>query len=108
MKYRKGTIKALIHETVSAMLEGKPDATVSLYAHELWRDGEGWTSNDLWRMTRECDAEQAAEHGAARWEVFKANYASKARVSDVRDIGWDSDASLECDCLPFLDIRIDA
>ena len=39
------------------------------------------------------------------WEVFKANYGSKSRVSDLEDTGSESTISLEVDCKQFLELR---
>lgn len=83
--------------------------TFTIKAFELWADGDGsYSVNDAWFMARNVDREEALRALRGRWEVFKANYAPKARVQDIRDIGYeDSHISLEVDCLAFADIEID-
>lgn len=78
---------------------------VNVFAHELWHDGDGWTSNDRWRIASGIPVESVPEHARARWEIFRANYAPRARVRDITDIGYDETVNLEVDCLPFLDIE---
>ena len=75
-------------------------------AHELWGNKrEGYETNTSWFITKDADMAETLEAARGRWEVFKVNYHSKARVSDIQDIGCDCDLSLEVDCIPFLEIR---
>jgi hypothetical protein len=51
------------------------------------------------------DREGVLEAARGRWEVFKHNYAKRARVCDLNDIGYEPDrVSLECNYLSFLEI----
>lgn len=101
-QYRKGTLESKLDE----MLPEYPSYAV--IAHELWRDDGGWSVNDSWYLSRSCDREEAIYHLRNRWEVFKANYHPKARVSDLSDANWSGDefpSLLEVDCIPFAEIR---
>ena len=84
------------------------NATFNVIAHSLWADGEGgWSTNDSWYMSRSVDLETLLEDCRGRWEVFKVNYAPKARVADLADIGYEpSRICLECAQVPFLNIEI--
>jgi hypothetical protein len=94
-----------LEKTISAMLADFPDsARFNVWAHELWRNGQGWSSNDRWYIARDADKASVIQAARGRWEVFRTNYHSRARVRDIQDIGWDGDLFLEVDSLPFLDI----
>lgn len=55
----------------------------TLRAHELTHDGISWSSNDRFTIARDVDLPAALEAIRGRWEVFRLNYASRARVSDL-------------------------
>jgi hypothetical protein len=74
-------------------------------AHELMHDGNSWSTNQSWHLRRGADIESVIESARGRWEVFKVNYAPKARVADIIDSGYDENIFLEVDCIPFLEIR---
>lgn len=94
-------IRNLINESAST------NSRFDVVAHELWGNKrEGYATNTSWFITKDADMEETLEVARGRWEVFKFNYHSKARVSDITDIGYDCDLSLEVDCIPFLEIRI--
>ena len=107
-------MKHTLESTVSAHLESVfPDAfdpasplVFNVVAFELWRDHIGWTCNDSWRIAHAVTAEGVLEAARGRWEVFKANYFSRARVRDIKDNGFDERISLEVDGLPFLEIYL--
>lgn len=95
-------IRNLINETNPAS-----DARFDVIAHELWGNSrEGFETNSSWYIATNADLSQVLEAAHGRWEVFKANYLPKARVCDISDTGFDSDLSLEVDCVPFLEIRL--
>jgi hypothetical protein len=86
-----------------------PDSTADVIAYTLDREPEGGLSvNDSWRMKRDATLAETLEILRARWEVFKLNYAPRARVSDLGDANYSGPefaALLECDCIPFAEIR---
>ena len=95
-------IRNLINET-NATNESRFD----IIAHELWGNSkDGLETNSSWFIATNADLSQVLEAARGRWEVFKANYLPKARVSDISDTGFDSTLSLEVDCIPFLEIRL--
>jgi hypothetical protein len=94
-------IRNLISET-----KATNDARFDIVAFELWGNSrEGFDCNNAWHIARGVELNEAIEAARGRWEVFKVNYAPRARVSDIRDIGYDDDISLEVDGIPFLEIR---
>ena len=98
-------------ETKISKLISETDATnetrFNVIAHELWGNSrEGLSVNSSWYIATNADMSQVLEAARGRWEVFKTNYAPKARVSDISDTGFDSILSLEVDCVPFLEIRV--
>lgn len=102
---RKNTLEAAI----LPILQSYPDGTTfDVIAHELWRDGVGWSVNDSWKLGRECDIEETLEHCRGRFEVFKVNYSSKARVITLEDENWSGaeyPALLSIEGIPFMEIR---
>lgn len=83
------------------------NARFDVVAFELWGNSrEGFDTNTAWYLSKDADADQVLQDARGRWEVFKVNYLSKARVSDIHDTGYDSTLSLEVDCIPFLEIRL--
>lgn len=101
VRYRKNSIEAKL----DSLLPQFPSYDV--IAHELWADGDGWSVNDSWHLARGCDREDAISHLANRWQVFKANYAPKARVRDLIDYSCDEESGslLEVDGIPFAEVR---
>jgi len=97
-----------LETAIKELLANHPaDSTFTVFAHELWRDGEGWTSNDRWYLARNASLSEVLSIARGRWEVFKVNYSPRARVSDIADIGYESgEYSLECAHLPFIDISL--
>jgi len=94
-------IRNLIAET-NATNETRFDVV----AFELWGSArEGFDCNNAWHIARGVELNEALEAARGRWEVFKLNYVSKARVCDISDIGFNDNLSLEVDCVPFLEIR---
>lgn len=95
-------IRAMILE-VNAL----PEARFDVVAFELWGNArEGFETNSAWYIANNADLAEVLEAARARWEIFKANYLPKARVSDISDTGFDSTLSLEVDSVPFLEIRV--
>lgn len=105
MKPKRITLKSLIRETLAAYA---PGTRFSVYAFELWGNPrDGFDCNDGWRIANDADPQDVETAALARWEIFRLNYARRARVSDITDTGSGAPypASLEVDCLPFLEIR---
>ena len=100
----ESTVRAFIEAAFPGAFEPSSPLLFEVRAFSLWRDGEGWSCNDSWRVERDATAERVLEAARGRWEVFKANYASRARVKDLQNAGYETTISLEVDGLPFLDI----
>jgi len=97
-----------LETTVAEFLGGyDPEQTFNVIAHELWRDEGGWSSNDRFRIATKVTRDEVPDIARGRWEVFKVNYAPRARVSDIEDIGYEAKfgVMLEANFLPFLDIE---
>jgi hypothetical protein len=80
--------------------------TYSVIAHELWNDGEGWSVNDSWYLSRNADKAEALNHARARWETFKVNYLPKGKIKDITFDGDDSVIYINANGIPFLEIRV--
>jgi len=93
------TLEKLIHNELTE------NETYSVIAHELWSDGDGWSVNDSWYLSRNVDKAQVLQDARGRWEIFKVNYLPKARIKDVTFDGDDSVIYLNVDGIPFLEIR---
>ena len=107
--YCKGMRKRQTLETlIRQLLANHPaDSTYTVKAFELWRDDMGWSTNDAWYLARNASLSEVLTITRGRWEVFKVNYAPRARVVDIADIGYEPGAySLECNHLPFIDISL--
>ena len=108
---RPGTLEHAILAALPAPID--PLATYTVRAHELTHDGEGWSSNDRFTIAKDVTAEQMLETARERFDVFKANYAPRARIMDLEALDTYNDEeddeettlSLEIDFLPFLDIE---
>ena len=99
-QYLKNSLEARLDELL-------PHAqSFTVIAHELWADDGGWSVNDSWHLSRDCDREEAISALRQRWEVFKANYHPEALVRDLRDVSDEGDCLLEVDCIPFAEVRI--
>ena len=94
-------IRQLIAET-----NPTAETRFDVIAHELMYDGFGWSTNSSWYLKREANIAETLEAARGRWEVFKTNYHSRARVADIQDNGFDSTLSLDVDYIPFLEIRL--
>lgn len=71
--------------------------------HELIRESEGgWSVNDSWTARCSANKEETISLLRSRWEIFKLNYLSKARVSNIEDIGCDDDICLEVNYSAFV------
>ena len=76
-------------------------------AHGLWGNKQGgYETNSSWYLRKDADIAEVLEAARGRWEVFKVTYLRSARVCDITDSGFDSNLSLEVDCIPFLEIRV--
>lgn len=102
MKYPKNSFEARID---SLLPQGK---SYNLIFFQLIREGGGgWSVNDSWRHASGVDREEAISRLRFRWEVFKANYGTKHRVSNITDIGDTEELSmLEVDCTAFANVEI--
>lgn len=111
MKHARHTLEARALDLLRPL--SLHDSTLyTLRAHELWRDCDGgWSSNDRFTLARDVDLAEALRAIRRRWEVFRANYAPRARISDVDTLdAWHDyrDAahlSLEAAGLAFVDIE---
>jgi hypothetical protein len=82
------------------------EGTFTLRAHELTLDGQGWSSNDRFTIAKDVSLSTATSAARGRWEAFKANYNSKARVCDIELLEiYEGQGLVECAYLPFLDIE---
>lgn len=97
---RKGTLARYLFDKLEN--EAGPFDVV---AYELTHDGQGWSVNTPWKIARGANLPQVIEAAQGRWEVFRANYSSRATVKGLSDIGEGDTFDLESDCLPFLQIR---
>ena len=105
MKAKRATLETAIREFLSVYPD---DQGFEVIAHTLTREMEGgWSVNDAWYMDRHADKASVLLCARGRWEVFKANYIPRARVSEIQDVGYDAahGISLECQHTAFLDIR---
>jgi hypothetical protein len=94
-----------LEKHIASLLSEAPGATFDIMAHGLWRDSDGrWSSNDRWSLVHKASLPYTLAILRERWEIFKANYAPRARVKDITDIGEGNYYSLECGHLPFVDI----
>lgn len=97
-------LETVIREFLAPFPEG---TRFKVKAFELCREDYGWSVNDAWYLESNADIETVLETARGRWEVFKANYLPRARVSNLTDIGFDTleyGINLECDCTAFLEI----
>jgi len=76
-------------------------------AHELTNDGEGWSVNDSWQITKSDDENEIMSAIRGRWEIFKINYLPKGRVKDISSDGDEAEIYLDCDGIPFLTLRVE-
>lgn len=82
------------------------EGTFTLWAHELAHDGQGWSSNDRWKILTEGTFNEAVAAARGRWEIFKLNYSYRARVKDIDcDEVYDNRCSITSDYLAFLDVE---
>lgn len=83
---------------------GLANSIFSVIAYELTHDGQGWSVNTPFQILSAGSYGEMLETVRGRWEAFKANYASKARVSDIQDIEDFDELSneLEVNCMAFV------
>lgn len=74
-------------------------------AHELTHDGECWSVNDSWHISRNSEKAQILTDARNRWEIFKINYSPKGRVCDISADGDEKTIYLDCAGIPFLELR---
>jgi hypothetical protein len=98
---KRQTLESKIAELIEAA-DFKGD-TFDVIAMELIHDGQGWSVNTPFAIGRGVDKSEVLTLARHRWEIFKANYMARAKVSDIEDTGFDG-LSLECACVAFLDI----
>lgn len=97
--YKKGTFEHKINSLLSNA------DSYRLVAHCLLNDGWGWSVNDSFTMAQAASRENAIAILRDRWEIFKLNYAPKARVQDIEDTGTDEgEHNFEVDGIPFADV----
>lgn len=100
---RKGSA---VERLASFLASYEPETRFDVIAYELTHDGQGWSVNTPFRIASDVDAMEAVEHAANRFDVFKVNYCTRARVKDIEDTGDDESAvMLEVQQIPFLEIR---
>jgi hypothetical protein len=100
---RKGTLEAAI---LGMMLEAfKPGDRFNVIAYELSHDGLGWSVNTPFRIGTDCNLWEVLSHARGRWEVYKANYDSRATVAGLSDIGEGDTVEIESGCTAFLSVR---
>lgn len=98
----KGTLERRIYN----MLEDCHGVTrFDVIAYELTNDGNGWSVNTPFHIGRKCDTQEVLSHARGRFEVFKANYASRARINTLEDTSDGDTYLLDCEGIPFLEIR---
>ena len=97
---RKGTLARFIFDKLEN--EAGP---FDVIAYELTHDGQSWSVNTPWKIATSASLPEVMEAAQGRWEVFKANYSSKATVKGLSDIGEGDTFELESDYIPFLQIR---
>lgn len=104
MKPRKNSLEAKI---LSLLSEFPDDSEFTVIYHELQRDGEGWSTNTSWRARDYATKKEVLEMARGRWEIFKLNYISSARVCDIKDdTSFGNTRRLEVNCVPFIDIEV--
>jgi len=99
-----------LETAITSLLSHYPkDSEFSVIAYELWGNRrEGYEVNTAWYLRRNATFSELLECARGRWEVFKINYLPKAKVSAIADVGSgydDMSSYLECDGIPFLEIR---
>lgn len=73
--------------------------------NELTHDGEGWSVNLPWYLSRNSDKAQILTDARNRWEIFKVNYLPRGRVCDISADGDENTVYLDCEGIPFLELR---
>lgn len=107
-QYRKGTLEAKIESFLNeAFPNQNEDTEFKAVAFELWREAEGgWSVNTPFVLRSAATKEELISAARGRWEAFKANYVSNARVSDLSDEGYDETIYLEVNGVSFLEITL--
>ena len=82
------------------------DGPFDITAFELTHDGDSWSVNTPFNIGKNLDRAETISRLRSRWEIFKLNYNSKARVKDLEDCGYeDGESNLEVNCTAFADVR---
>jgi hypothetical protein len=103
---RKGSLEARIASLIQSA-EVSPESRFKVIAYELTHDGCGWSVNSPFCILSEGDLAECLEASRGRWEVYKANYDSRATVTGIADISDEPDSlELESGMTPFLRIEI--
>jgi len=101
---KRHTLETKITELIGELTQA---SAFHVIAYELTHDGCGWSVNMPFTILSNGDKAEALEAARGRWENFKTNYASRARVKDIEDISETPlELELEVDCVPFLRIEI--
>lgn len=109
---KRQTLETAISEILAPVLAHDPAATFDVWGCQLQREPDGgWTFNDAFRMIREAGLAEALETARARWDIFKLNYAPRARVADIDCAGEGfypgcQSIYIECNYMSFLEIRV--
>lgn len=74
-------------------------------AYELTNDGNGWSVNTPFQIATGASTLEVLSAARARFNVFKANYAARARVNTLEDTSDGETYLLDCEGIPFLEIR---
>lgn len=95
---RKGTLEAKLMEYFGPDLS----ARYKVIAYELTHDRQGWSVNTPFCIASETGIAGLLESLRGRWEVYRVNYDSRARVSGISDISDEDGAwELEAEQTPF-------
>ena len=104
------TLETAIAEILKPVLSRDPSITFDVWGCELWKDESGgWSFNDAFRMAADTDLSGVQSIARSRWEIFRLNYAPRARVADLEALEWQpGDRALysDCACMSFLEIRV--
>lgn len=87
-------------------LLGEDDFThVKVWAHELLRDDDSWSSNDRWIIYEGEDIDDTIDAITSRIEVFEVNYLESGLEIVLSD-NWldDENCHLDINGIPFLDL----
>jgi hypothetical protein len=106
---KRQTLETAVAEILKPVLSHDPSSTFDVWGCELWKEDGAWSFNDAFRMVADADLAGVQAIARSRWEIFRLNYASRARVADVMALEWqpgDRALYIECACMSFLEIRV--